>query len=133
VQIRNLLTGQEQTIEAEQVINAAGAWVGQVAALADASIEILYSKGSLLVTHRLRPPSDGDVLCPGGTVSILGPSSVRLDSPDDIKPTTEEVDHIIDQGSPIVPSLKQCRYIRAFAGVRPKVQPMIVKSAEDLI
>jgi glycerol-3-phosphate dehydrogenase len=130
VQIRNLLTGQEQTIEAEQVINAAGAWVGQVAALADASIEILYSKGSLLVTHsrlaqhvllRLRPPSDGDVLCPGGTVSILGPSSVRLDSPDDIKPTTEEVDHIIDQGSPIVPSLKQCRYIRAFAGVRPLI------------
>jgi glycerol-3-phosphate dehydrogenase len=124
------LTGQEQTIEAEQVINAAGAWVGQVAALADASIEILYSKGSLLVTHsrlaqhvllRLRPPSDGDVLCPGGTVSILGPSSVRLDSPDDIKPTTEEVDHIIDQGSPIVPSLKQCRYIRAFAGVRPLI------------
>jgi glycerol-3-phosphate dehydrogenase len=130
VQIRNLLTGQEQAIEAEQVINAAGAWVGQVAALADASIEILYSKGSLLVTHsrlaqhvllRLRPPSDGDVLCPGGTVSILGPSSVRLDSPDDIKPTTEEVDHIIDQGSPIVPSLKQCRYIRAFAGVRPLI------------
>jgi glycerol-3-phosphate dehydrogenase len=130
VQIRNLLTGQAQTIEVQQVVNAAGAWVGQVAALADASIEILFSKGSLLVTHsrlaqhvllRLRPPSDGDVLCPGGTVSILGPSSVRLTSPDDIKPTTEEVDHIIDQGAPIVPSLKQCRYIRAFAGVRPLI------------
>jgi len=130
VQIKNVLTGQLQNIEAEEVVNAAGAWVGQIAALANASIEILFSKGSLLVTHsrmarhvllRLRPPSDGDVLCPGGTVSILGPSSVRLTSPDDIKPTPEEVDHIIDQGAPIVPSLKQCRYIRAFAGVRPLI------------
>ena len=118
VKVKDVFTGQEQTIEAEQVVNAAGAWVGQVAALAQASIEILFSKGSLLVTHsrlahhmllRLRPPSDGDVLCPGGTVSILGPSSVRLTSPDDIKPTVEEVDHIINQGVPIIPSLRQCR------------------------
>lgn len=128
--VKDVFTGQEQTIAAQQVVNAAGAWVGQVAGLANASIEILYSKGTLIVTHarlsrhvllRLRPPSDGDVLCPGGTVSVLGPSSVRLASPDNIKPTVEEVDHIISQGIPIVPSLKQCRYIRAFAGVRPLI------------
>jgi len=130
VQVKDVLTGQEQTIEAQEIVNAAGAWVGQVAALANASIEILYSKGTLLVTHsrlahhmllRLRPPSDGDVLAPGGTVSILGPSSVRLTSPDDIKPTVAEVDHIISQGVPIVPSLKQSRFIRAFSGVRPLI------------
>jgi glycerol-3-phosphate dehydrogenase len=130
VKVKDVFTGREQTIEAEQIVNAAGAWVGQVAALANASIEILYSKGSLLVTHsrlarhlllRLRPPSDGDVLCPGGTVSILGPSSVRLTSPDAIKPTIEEVDHIINQGVPIVPSLRHSRYIRAFSGVRPLI------------
>jgi glycerol-3-phosphate dehydrogenase len=130
VQVENVLTGQEQTIEAQEVINAAGAWVAQVASLANASIEILYSKGTLLVTHsrlahhmllRLRPPSDGDVLCPGGTVSILGPSSVRLTSPDNIQPTVDEIGHIISQGVPIVPSLNQSRFIRAFAGVRPLI------------
>jgi len=130
VRVKDVFTGQEQTIEAQQVVNAAGAWVGQVAALAGASIEILFSKGSLLVTHsrlahhmllRLRPPADGDVLCPGGTVSILGPSSVRLTSPDNIQPTVAEVDHIISQGVPIIPSLKQSRFIRAFSGVRPLI------------
>jgi glycerol-3-phosphate dehydrogenase len=140
VRVKDVFTGQEQTLEAEQVVNAAGAWVGQVAALAKASIEILFSKGSLLVTHsrlarhlllRLRPPSDGDVLCPGGTVSILGPSSVRLTSPDDIKPTVEEVDHIINQGVPIIPSLRQCRYIRAFAGVRPLIAKKKVEGSTD--
>ncbi len=80
---------------------------------------------------RLRPPSDGDVLCPGGTVSILGPSSVRLTSPDDIKPTIEEVDHIINQGVPIVPSLKQSRYIRAFSGVRPLIAKKKTEGSTD--
>jgi glycerol-3-phosphate dehydrogenase len=140
VRVKDVFTGQEQTIEAKQVVNAAGAWVGQVAALANASIDILFSKGSLLVTHsrlaqhlllRLRPPSDGDVLCPGGTVSILGPSSIRLTSPDDIKPTVEEVDHIINQGVPIVPSLRQCRYIRAFAGVRPLIAKKKAEGTTD--
>ena len=140
LQVKNVLTGQEQTIEAEEIINAAGAWVGQVAALANAFIEILYSKGTLLVTHsrlahhmllRLRPPSDGDVLCPGGTVSILGPSSVRLTSPDDIKPTVEEVDHIISQGIPIVPFLKQSRFIRAFSGVRPLIAKKKAEGTTD--
>jgi glycerol-3-phosphate dehydrogenase len=138
--VKDLFTGQEQTIEAEQVVNAAGAWVGQVAGLADATIEILFSKGSLLVTHarlaqhvllRLRPPSDGDVLCPGGTVSILGPSSIRLTSPEDIQPTVEEVGHIINQGVPIVPSLKQCRYIRAFSGVRPLIATKKTEGSTD--
>ena len=140
VTVSDVLTHQEQTIEAEEVVNAAGAWVGQVAALANASIEILYSKGTLLVTHsrlahhmllRLRPPSDGDVLCPGGTVSILGPSSVRLTSPDDIKPSVEEVDHIITQGVPIVPSLKQSRFIRAFSGVRPLIAKKNAEGTTD--
>jgi glycerol-3-phosphate dehydrogenase len=138
--VKNVLTEQEQTIEAEQVVNAAGAWVGQVAGLAGASIEILFSKGSLIVTHarlaqhvllRLRPPSDGDVLCPGGSVSVLGPSSIRLTSPDDIRPTVEEVDHIIGQGIPIVPSLRQCRYIRAFSGVRPLIAKKKAEGTTD--
>jgi glycerol-3-phosphate dehydrogenase len=80
---------------------------------------------------RLRPPSDGDALCPGGTVSILGPSSVRLTSPDDIKPTANEVDHIISQGVPIVPSLGKCRYIRAYAGVRPLIAKKKAKGTND--
>jgi len=138
--VKNILTGRQQTIEAQQVVNAAGAWVGQVAGFANASIDILYSKGSLIVTHsrlarrlllRLRPPSDGDVLCPGGTVSILGPSSIRLTSPDDIKPTAAEVDHIIGQGVPIVPSLETCRYIRAFSGVRPLIAKKKTEGTTD--
>ena len=121
-------TGQGTVIEPEQVINATGAWVAQVAAMAGIKIEMLYSKGTLLVTghrisnrviNRLRSPGDGDILVPGGTVSLLGTTSVRVDSLEDLRPTVEEVDLIVDEGSRMIPTLRGIRYIRAYAGVRP--------------
>lgn len=123
-------TGEEFWVEAELVVNASGAWAGLVAAMAGADIHILYSMGSLLVTqdrltrrvvNRLRKPSDADILVPGGTVSVLGTTSVSIDSPDLCRPTVGETDLIIDDAKAMIPKLEHARYIRAYAGVRPLV------------
>jgi glycerol-3-phosphate dehydrogenase len=93
-------------------------------------MDLLYSKGSLLITdqrltqrviNRLRPASDADILVPGGTVSILGTTSIPIDTLDRIVPTVPESDHIVETAMAMVPSLKTTRYIRAYAGVRPLV------------
>ena len=123
-------TGRVREVETDMVVNAAGAWAGEVATLAGARIPMVYSKGSLLVTgtriahrviNRLRPPADGDILVPGGTVSILGTTSERIASPDANYPEIQEVDRIIEQGAAMVPLLANARYIRAYCGVRPLV------------
>jgi glycerol-3-phosphate dehydrogenase len=123
-------SGDSVEIEALQVVNATGAWAGGVAALAGIEIPMVYSKGSLLVTqeriarrviNRLRRPTDGDILVPGGTVSILGTTSMRIPCPDGIAPTVEEVDRIIEEGAAMLPVLAATRYIRAYCGVRPLV------------
>jgi glycerol-3-phosphate dehydrogenase len=128
--LHNKKTGEQIRIEADQVVNAAGAWAGEIAALAGGRFELLYSKGSLLITHhriarrvinRLRPSSDADILVPGGTVSILGTTSVRIDALDNVRPTIAEIDSIIENASAMVPALQTTRYIRAYAGVRPLV------------
>lgn len=130
VQLLDTKTGEEFTVEAEQVVSASGPWAGEIAALANASIEILYSKGSLMVTdtrvtkrvvNRLRPPGDGDILVPGGSVSILGTTSMRVDSLQAIGPSIEEMDLMVNEGAAMIPALGNARYIRAFAGVRPLV------------
>ncbi|MEJ2286290.1 MAG: FAD-dependent oxidoreductase [Desulfobacterales bacterium] len=128
--LQNIITGEELIIEAEQVINATGAWAAVVAGLAGAAIDIIYSKGSLIVTHnritervvnRLRPSASADILVPGGTVSILGTTSIRIDSLDQIYPTVEEVDTMVGEAVKMIPALETVRYIRAYAGVRPLV------------
>ncbi len=122
--------GKRLTIEADEIVNAAGAWAGEVAAMAGSHISMVYSQGSLLVTqsrltqrviNRLRPPTDADLLVPGGTVSILGTTSVRIATPDGNRPSIAEVDRIIEQGAVMVPELARTRYIRAYSGVRPLV------------
>lgn len=131
VRVRNNLNRQCFNIRPQVVINAAGAWAGLVAELAHIHLPMIYSKGSLLVTHnrltthvinRLRPAADADILVPGRTVSIFGTTSVRLDSLDRIKPDFQEIDYLIDQGAQMVPNLETARYIRAYAGVRPLVE-----------
>jgi glycerol-3-phosphate dehydrogenase len=128
--LRNDRTGEETVVEAQMVVNAAGAWAREVAGLAGIDIDLLYSKGSLLITdqritqrvvNRLRPASDADILVPGGTVSILGTTSIPIDALDRIVPTVAESDAIIHMASAMVPCLQTTRYIRAYAGVRPLV------------
>ncbi len=128
VELRNMLTGKTFSITAEQVVNAAGAWAKEVAAMAGVTIDLLCSKGSLLITHnritqrvvnRLRPSSNADILVPGGTVSILGTTSTRVDTPDKIFPTVEEIDTIVTEGAAMIPALESTRFIRAYSGVRP--------------
>ncbi len=128
--VRNKISGQTIKIRAKTYINAGGAWAQNIAAMAGIPINMVFSKGSLLVTNkritqrvinRLRHPTNGDILVPGGVVSILGTTSERIKNLDSIHPTINEVDHIIEQGVQMIPSLKKARYIRAYAGVRPLV------------
>lgn len=128
--IQNTINNETFYIKADTYINASGAWAGHVASLANIPISMVFSKGSLLVTskritkrviNRLRKATDGDILVPGGVVSILGTTSLRIDSPDNIFPTVDEVDQIISQGEQMIPSLGTCRYVRAYSGVRPLV------------
>jgi glycerol-3-phosphate dehydrogenase len=126
--LKNTKTGGLTEVFADYIVNAAGAWVGEIAALAGMKVKVVYSKGSLLVTAsritrksimRLRAPSIVDALVPGGTISIIGPTSVRVNSLNDIAPTIAEVEDIINEGIKLIPQLNDTRYIRAFSGVRP--------------
>jgi glycerol-3-phosphate dehydrogenase len=123
-------SGNNFQVQAELVVNAAGAWAGTIAAMAGAEIHILHSMGSLLVTqdrlagrviNRLRKAADADILVPGGTVSILGTTSVPIDDPDTCRPTIPEADRMIEDATAMIPVLATTRYIRAYAGVRPLV------------
>ena len=123
-------SGEVFTIGADHVVNAAGAWANGVAAMAGAHIDMVYSKGTLLITrnrlnqrviNRLRTAADADILVPGGTVSIIGTTSIETEDLTDIRPTTQEVDYIIQEGAAMVPDLGKTPYIRAYAGVRPLV------------
>jgi glycerol-3-phosphate dehydrogenase len=128
VMLKDQVSGEECLVEAGVVVNATGAWAGAIAGLAGVKLPINPSKGSLVVTqerlahrviNRLRKAADSDIVVPGGSVSILGTTSLPIEHPDEAKPTVAEVDTMIADASAMMPVLATTRYIRAFAGVRP--------------
>ncbi len=128
----DMRSGEVFRIEAEQFVNAGGAWAMNIASLAGCTdVHLLWSKGTLLISHdritdhvvnRLRPPGDGDILVPGGTVSVLGTTSIRVEAIDNLRPTVAEVNTNIAEAKAMIPCLEEVRYIRAFSRVRPLVQ-----------
>lgn len=128
VRIRRLPTGKELEVKAELIVNASGAWAGKVLELSDIHLPVVWSKGSLLITqqritdrviNRLRPPADGDIVVPGGTVSLVGTTSVRVDDIEHLRCDAAEVDFLVEELARMVPALLDTRLIRAFAGIRP--------------
>ena len=130
--LRNELTGEELDIEAGFTLNASGAWAAQIVKMAGIEgVGVIPGKGIMIamnhrlvntVINRCTMPADGDILVPIRTVSVIGTTDERAADPDEIPPTQEEVDAMLDDGERLVPGFREARAMRVWAGVRPLFQ-----------
>jgi glycerol-3-phosphate dehydrogenase len=138
VRFRDTLTGEEDFVPCEIVVNAAGGWAQQVAALAGVEVPVRCDRGALLifnhcvvnrVVNRLRKPGDADILVPCGPVCILGTSSITVPSPENLTVTPEEIQKLLGLGIELIPALAEARLLRIFTGARPLYVPKSVAGA----
>ena len=136
--LRNERDGSETKVWTQFVVSAAGAWAGQIAALAGVDVEMTPGKGTMLiynhrmtdaVINRCHKSSDGDIMVPVHTVAILGTTDIKVPDPDDYDITREEVARLVDEGTKLFPDLPRMRILRAYAGVRPLYKPPAEQAA----
>ena len=120
-------TGEQRRVHAACVLNATGPWAGVVAGLLGLDVMIRLDRGAMVamnirwvntVINRLRPPSDGDILVPVGTVCVLGTTSIRTEDPADKRVEVWEVSKILNEADPVVPGIRhgrRCARGRGFA------------------
>src|SRR5690349_16414016 len=135
-------TGQEVTVECRMVLNASGAWAGQIADMADIEgIEIIPGKGIMIamnhrlvntVINRCTMPADGDILVPIRTVSVIGTTDIRVKDADEPEVTQDEVAQMLDDGERLVPGFRDARALRVWAGVRPLFQDAKADDTRDV-
>ena len=138
--VRDMRTGEETDVRARVTVNAAGAWAGQIAELAGIEgVRILPGRGIMIamnhrlvntVINRCQMPTDGDILVPIRTVSVIGTTDEHTDDPDDHTVLQSEVDAMLDDGEKLVPGFRQARALRVWTGVRPLFED--AKAAETL-
>jgi glycerol-3-phosphate dehydrogenase len=126
--LRDERTGTVTRIAPNFVVGAAGAWAGQVAALAGVTLGMAPAMGTMLiynqrmtdsVINRCKLPGNGDIMVPIHTVAILGTTSIRVPDPDHVETTRAEIEELIEEGTKLFPDLPKMRLLRAYAGVRP--------------
>jgi len=128
LQARDRQTGEDFLIQCRFIINAAGIWSGQIAGMAGATLEMVYSKGSLIVlnqrlvnsvVNRCRPPANGDILVPHGPALIIGTTAQPVRDLEDPAPDPAEIDLLLSEGEKVIPQISHSRAIRAYSGIRP--------------
>jgi len=129
---RDVRGGEELDIEAGVTVNASGAWAGQLAHLAGIEgLRVLPGRGIMIamnhrlvntVVNRCQMPTDGDILVPIRTVSVIGTTDERVADPDELEISQDEVDAMLEDGERLVPGFKRQRALRVWAGVRPLYQ-----------
>src|ERR1700761_3802382 len=127
--VRDARTGEELDVHARVTVNATGAWAGQVADLAGIEgVRVLPGRGIMIamnhrlvntVVNRCQMPTDGDIIVPIRTVSVIGTTDQHTDDPDDHTVPQNEVDAMLDDGEKLVPGFRQARALRVWTGVRP--------------
>ena len=116
----------------EFVVNAAGAWAGQVADEAGVSVEMAPTRGVMVaveydglgpVLNRCRRPADGDIVVPHAAEAVLGTTSVPVSDPDDYVTADWEVEVSIEECAELLPPVAEAPVVRSWWGLRPLYAP----------
>ncbi|MDR0416798.1 MAG: FAD-dependent oxidoreductase, partial [Propionibacteriaceae bacterium] len=132
VRARDRKTGEDVDIECGFILNCAGPWAGQIAALADLRpVNVVPGRGIMvamshrlvnMVVNRCVKPADGDIIVPIHTVAVIGTTDVKVDDPDHLAIPRAEVQQMLDAGEVLVPGFRQARAVHAWAGARPLIK-----------
>lgn len=126
--LTDLRTGETRTCHADLVINAAGPWAGQVAALADLNVPVRPGPGVMvsvpgrlchMVINRLQPAGEGDIIVPQRNLTVVGTTAWLADDPDRVQLPPDHADKLIGMGSRMMPVLATSKVHAVWSASRP--------------
>jgi glycerol-3-phosphate dehydrogenase len=139
--IRDVVTGIETQIKADLVVNASGPWSGEVARMAGVDVPIRPSPGVMLavrgrlcnmVINRLHRSGDGDIVVPQRALSVVGTSSWVVEDPDDLDVPEDHVARMIEEGSTLIPAVRDAPFRAAWSAARPLIGSRGADSGREL-
>jgi glycerol-3-phosphate dehydrogenase len=132
VAYRDHVNGRDGEIRADIVVNASGPWSEQVATMAGVDVPIRPSPGVMvavrgrlcnMVVNRLHPSGDGDILVPQRGLTVVGTSSWVVTDPDDLQIPADHVQRMEDEGSKLIPAVRDAPVRAVWSAARPLIGP----------
>lgn len=130
VKIWDRKNDQHGELRADIVVNATGAWVGEITAMAGAHVPIKPTPG-IMVTYdqrltqrainRLCPPSDGDIILPQRRMMVVGTTSFEVEDLDYVPVIEDQIEDMHKRGAELVPAIRQAKVRGIYTATRPLI------------
>jgi glycerol-3-phosphate dehydrogenase len=123
-------TDQRYDIPSDVVINATGAWAGEITQMAGAHVPIQPTPGVMVAydkrlveraINRLTKPSDGDIVLPQRRMVVVGTTSFSVEDLDYVPVFEDQVQKMMEKGSELIPSLQNTKERGAYMATRPLI------------
>lgn len=130
VKVVDRASGVHEDLYADMVINATGAWVGEITAQAGAHVPINPTPGVMVAfdqrmiqrcVNRLNKPGDGDIVLPQRRMMVVGTTSFEVNDLDYVPVVDEQVKLMLERGAELVPALARTHMRGVYTATRPLI------------
>jgi glycerol-3-phosphate dehydrogenase len=130
VKVWDRTSGKEYEVRGDCIINATGAWAGEIAAMANATVPVKPTPGVMVaydhraaqrVINRLNEPGDGDIIIPQRRMAVIGTTSFEVKDVDYIPVFEDQVQQMNAAAYELLPALKQAHMRGAYMSARPLI------------
>jgi glycerol-3-phosphate dehydrogenase len=121
---------QNGEVRGDVVVNATGAWAGQITQMARASVSVTPTPGVMVaydqrlinhVINRLNAPGDGDIIIPQRRMMCIGTTSFEVSDVDYIPVEEDQVKDMYRCAVELVPAVAQTKQRGIWMSARPLV------------
>lgn len=130
VNIEDRTSGAKKELRADIVVNATGAWAGEIAEMAGANVPVKPTPGVMVAfdqrfvnraVNRLHKSSDGDIVLPQRRMAVVGTTSFEVEEVDYIPVYEDHIEKMVERGSELIPAIKHANKRGAYMATRPLI------------
>lgn len=130
VKLLDRASNKTSELRGDIVVNAGGAWAGEIAELAGASVPIKPTPGVMVaydqrltnrVINRLNKPGDGDIILPQRRMVVVGTTSFEVTDVDYVPVVEDQVNLMLQRGSELIPGITKTNPRGIYMATRPLV------------
>ena len=134
VEVWDRASDKKISLQGDIVINATGAWAGQVAAMAKVEVPVVPTPGVMVafdkrltqhVINRLNEPGDGDILLPQRRMTVIGTTSFEVDNVDYIPVIEDQVREMLERATELVPPVRNTKMRGVYMSARPLIGTIV--------
>lgn len=130
IKIWDRANDERTELNADIVVNATGAWAGEIAEMAGANVPVRPTPGVMVAyderfvnraINRLCKPSDGDIVLPQRRMVVVGTTSFEVEDVDYIPMVDEQIELMLERGAALIPGIKKAKMRGAYMATRPLI------------